>query len=271
MAELATLRCKRSGTKQKLTTFRNYFESLDQANLTDVIINQLNARLERITPLFDEFNEIQFELEAALAGKGKEIVTDEHLREEFERNYFSLIGDVQALCDNYNKIRNKSANGSVVGSNTNSGSNRFNQNPLVKLPPIKLPVFDGQYSNWLEFKDSFVALVDNDTALTNIQTFYNLRSSLDKNVLEIIKSLEVSGDNYNVAWKCLADRFENKKLIIYNHIRAIFEHPNVTSESYSELRNLYGSCFKTFKVFENYGGTEGELGSFNNLYNEQQV
>ncbi|KAJ8980341.1 hypothetical protein NQ317_008049, partial [Molorchus minor] len=32
--------------------------------------------------------------------------------------------------------------------------------------------------------------------------------------------------NYANAWQLLVDRYENKKLMIHNHIKAIFEHPN---------------------------------------------
>lgn len=129
---------------------------------------------------------------------------------------------------------------------------RFLQS-LVKLPPIKLPSFNGQYSTWLEFKDAFMAMVHNSPGLNDIQKFYYLRASLDRDVLEIIKSIEVSASNYTFVWQFLIDRFENKKLIIHNHIRAIFEQPNIIKESYVDLRNLFDSITKHLRSLKTLG------------------
>ncbi|KAJ8933280.1 hypothetical protein NQ314_014108 [Rhamnusium bicolor] len=71
------------------------------------------------------------------------------------------------------------------------------------------------------------------------QKFYYLRSTLNKEVLEVIKNLEITGDNYEVTSKLLQERYENKGLLFHNHIKAIVEYPNVQYESFKELRALY--------------------------------
>ena len=42
----------------------------------------------------------------------------------------------------------------------------------IKLPQMNLREFDGSYSDWLQFKDTFIALVHENKSLTDIQKLY---------------------------------------------------------------------------------------------------
>lgn len=57
---------------------------------------------------------------------------------------------------------------------------------MVKLPLYRCRI-EGNYNQWLEFKDVFVAMVHEKDMLTSIQNFYYLRASLEG---QSIKSLE---------------------------------------------------------------------------------
>lgn len=126
----------------------------------------------------------------------------ENERTSFENIYFELIGEVKAIL----KVRFESLIAvdrlsavhaeSVVGSTSND-----QVRSMVKLPPISIPTFDGDYNHWLEFKDIFTALVHDNDTLTNIQRFYYLRASLVKEAAQSIKSLQVSSDNYALPGK----------------------------------------------------------------------
>lgn len=247
---LVQLKNQRRVVKSNITRFKNYFESVKNVELNEEIIMQLSLRLEKIEPSWEQFNELQMKIEVLESEN-----IDEEERERFETTYFSLISDAKASVKKYeNQCDVVSENVSVASLNISNAGNNFNNiDSCVRLPPIKLPTFDGKYSSWLEFKDSFTALVDKNEQLSNIQKFLYLRSSLEKEVNQIIKSIEVSADNYQTAWQFLVDRFENKKLIIYNHIRAIFEHPSVTKESFVELRNIYDNILKNLRALKSLG------------------
>ena len=212
MAEnsIAKLKAKRSSIKGKLTRFENYLRGVNPDELNDTIINEIQARLNKLEPIYDEFDELQSEIEQQIIENQMQSETEsqsaEAERNEFENRYFKLVGEMNALLNEHNNMNDNVSNhgtpqGSVRGS-SHSVALQQNNNSLqsvVRLPPIKLPEFDGQYSNWLEFKDSFNALVDGNLALNNVQKFYYLRSSLGKEVLNIIKSLEVTDTNYDIA------------------------------------------------------------------------
>lgn len=55
---------------------------------------------------------------------------------------------------------------------------------------------------------------------------------------EVIKFFEVSGDNYYVALELIKERFENKKLIVNTHVRALFELEGINRENSTALRQL---------------------------------
>lgn len=244
--ELQGLKAKRSQIKGKLTRYKNQFDKLDKQILNSKLISELEIRLEKVSPIWDEFNEIQGQIELIEAVEDGEA-------DHFESCYSELISFMQALCRDANKTNETAENASEVSARSSiCGHGGGNLQSLVKLPPIKLPTFNGHYDSWLEFKDSFKALVHDNNALTDIQRFYYLRSSLEK-AQQIMKSIEVSSKNYSIAWQMLEERFENKKLIIHNHLKAIFEYPSLTKESYLELRNLFDNVTKHLRSLKSLG------------------
>nr|CAI5861653.1 unnamed protein product [Callosobruchus analis] len=240
--ELRVLRIKRGQIKGKLTRFKTYFDTIDKENVSEEAIKEMELRLEKVIPIYDDFYEIQNQIEFHEDADDDEIT-------RFESLYFELTSSMQALC---NKFKDASISGSS-DSVRSVHSNQNNVESLVRLPPIKLPTFNGHYDSWLEFKDCFLALVHNNNSLTDIQRFYYLRSSLEVEVQQIIKSIEVSSDNYKIAWQMLEQRYENKKLIIHKHLKAIFDHPSISHESHIDLRNLYDSMTKHLRSLNSLG------------------
>ncbi|GJQ79105.1 hypothetical protein Trydic_g5360 [Trypoxylus dichotomus] len=196
-----TLRVKGGQVKGKLTRFQSYFDSMDRNSVNDNVISQLQLRLEKIECCWDEFNDLQAELEIVAPSESDVIE-----REQFEQAFFDIISRSKNFITDYNRKNGElhhsnSSNSSIVASDNSRHSN----NAFVKLPTIKLPIFDGHYQNWLEFKDIFSAIVNENLSLSQIQKFYYLRSSLGKEPSEVIKSLDVTSANYESAWALLID------------------------------------------------------------------
>lgn len=252
MASLDEFKSKRTTIKGRLTRFKNKLATINKDNLSEEIFAELNERLAKIKLCWDEFDDVQSNIELLAPSD-----TDSVEREIFEDNYFSLVSNLTALCTEYSN--NKSAAAAIMPSTADTApdGNQYNQiesnNSVVKLPSIRLPTFDGQYCNWREFRDAFKALVDSNNSLQPIQKFYYLRSSLDKEASQVIKSIEVSAANYLNAWQLLEERFENKKLLIHNHIRSIFEYPSIKRESHTDLRNLFDNVTKHLRSLKALG------------------
>lgn len=69
------------------------------------------------------------------------------------------------------------------------------------------------------FKDTFTSVIDTNTRLSAIQKFQYLRSSLSAEALQVIHTLETTKENYEIAWRLIIERYENKKLIINTYER----------------------------------------------------
>lgn len=87
--------------------------------------------------------------------------------------------------------------------------------------------------------------------MSNIQKYYYLQASLKGEAAHFIESLEISDSNYTVAWALPQDRYENKKIIIKNHIKCLFYLPTINKESFSALRNFVVNFQKNFRAVKN--------------------
>lgn len=108
----------------------------------------------------------------------------------------------------------------------------------VKLPVLQLEKFDGKSEHFTAFYEAFQSLVHNNSKLDNVARFLYLRSCLSQDALRVIKSLEVTSANYQVAWDLLKRRYLNANLMIHNHIKNICEFPKIAKESASSLLQL---------------------------------
>ncbi|XP_045541793.1 uncharacterized protein LOC106716081 isoform X1 [Papilio machaon] len=116
-----------------------------------------------------------------------------------------------------------------------------------------MPTFNGQYDQWLEFRDTFLSLVHNSRDISNIQKFHYLKSSLKGSAELVIDSLEFSSNNYEVAWDLLLNRYDNHKLLIFNHVKSLFNLKAVCNESSSLIRNLIDTVLKNLRALKILG------------------
>ena len=108
----------------------------------------------------------------------------------------------------------------------------------LKMPKFNLPTFDGSYEKWTPFYEQFMASLDSHANLPNIQKFNYLKSALTGEASQLISHLPLSNSNYQIALNSLTDRYDNPRLIVRTHLRAIFQLKSLQKESASELRKL---------------------------------
>ncbi|XP_071578247.1 uncharacterized protein [Temnothorax nylanderi] len=124
--------------------------------------------------------------------------------------------------------------GAVVHANESHG----------RLPKIDLPSFSGAYEDWNPFYNTFNSLIHSNTSLNDIQKFHYLKSSLKGEAAEMIASHEISEVHYNDAWTRLKERYDNERLAVQNHIKAIFELPTLRKENSVTLRSILDGTLK---------------------------
>lgn len=124
--------------------------------------------------------------------------------------------------------------------NSNNEQNRSH----FPLPKLNLSTFSGKYEEWLGFRDAFEAIIHDDETIPNFQKLRYLRAYLKDEASRIIDNLKTADKNYEVAWNLSKGRYNNEKIIIKNHMQAIFELTTVSKESFVELRNLLDNILR---------------------------
>lgn len=143
---LKDLNKQRGTIKGRLTLFSKYLHKYDGVILSTPQKAEMHLRMQASTNLFKDFNTIQSEIEQDL--EDDELGVQLEYRETFEELYYSSMATAKCLI-------NESDNES---SKCNSQSmNSFHS--TIKLPDIKLPVFDGSYDLWLEFRNSYITII----------------------------------------------------------------------------------------------------------------
>lgn len=240
MAELDSLIKKRANVKRSLTRFKNYLDKTDFDD--DSSTRELEQRLANVQTCLSEFNAVQDQIEYI------EPVDDSHdsERELFENTYYSITTKARIIIENSQHLTNINNGGSIESGSLHSRRDLSH----IKLPTLSLPSFNGEYDQWLNFYDTFKSLINDNEALTNIQRFHYLRSALKGEASLTIQAVEVSAENYDIAWGLLKDRFENKPLIIHNHVKALFDMEAANKESLSSLQYLLNSMQKHLRALK---------------------
>lgn len=249
MSDLKDLIRKRGAVKGRLTNFINYVEKLDSLSSLQVI--ELQARLSRMDALYTQFEEIQCEIDVLV--DENELAVHSAARTEFEDLFYANIALAQEILNANKPVKNddNSSSDSYVSGDAEMHARTSTRG--IKLPTIQIPKFSGQYEEWLEFHDLFVSLIHEHKAISDIQKFHYLRASLEGAAAQVIKSLEFSARNYQIAWDLLCDRFDNKRILIQNHIQALFALEQNKKESYQSIRKIIDTFTKNLRALETLG------------------
>lgn len=244
-----------------IVKFANEFQRSTQEN-------QIEVRLEALENVMQKFYSVRRKIEIAMDEVDPE-EDDEDVKETAEERKKRLekaIATREAQYDEaihvveekYCEVKaalislrppKPSSSQSTAGVQVpvNSGISR------VKLPDIKLPSFSGKIKEWITFRDTFRSLIHNNRQLAPIDKFTYLRSSVHGDALQEICSVELSAENYEVAWKALEKKFENKKLIVKAHLDAIFSVEPLRRENCDALTHLINEFDRNLQMLNKIG------------------
>lgn len=77
-----------------------------------------------------------------------------------------------------------------------------------------------------------------------------MKSCLKGGAAQVIYSIEVNDLNYDIAFKLLCERYENRKFIVHSHIKALFDMPTVGKNVLNDLRCLADSILKNTRALK---------------------
>ncbi|XP_044740084.1 uncharacterized protein LOC123301412 [Chrysoperla carnea] len=123
------------------------------------------------------------------------------------------------------------------------------------LPKIQLVKFAGDYHSWRSFSDMFTSLIGTNQDLSNVMKMHYLKASVTGEAANLISNFQVSGDNFTPAWDKLVNRYENKRVLINNHLDAIFKLKPLQRKSSKELCNLLATVNEALGALKALGST----------------
>lgn len=240
MADIKKLNKTRGTIQHRVTNIKKFFDNQKEGELFDIV--SLENRLETLESLYKEFYAIHSEILNEIEDEDEDTMnTAVEKGDQFQELYYEvkllLSKSIKSLCTSL-----KGHVGETVGNHHS-----------VKLPTIILPTFDGSYEKWLNFHDTYSSLIHNSQTLTVIEKFHYLKSTLSGSALQLIQSIDVTNENYDVAWTLLKERFTNKKLLIKKHVNALFELKSVTKENSTNLRDLLDGMTMNLRVLKHLG------------------
>lgn len=148
-------------------------------------------------------------------------------RVDFRNHLYNVKAILMQLLDTYRNTTSSSPSYSELTKHKTETS--------MKLPPIDIPKFNGDWQGWISFIDSFNAMFQNNEGLAPVQKFHYLKNCLQDQPGDVIRSIPTTGENYLQAYNTLVNGYENKGVIIQSHIRSLLETPKVYTASATNL------------------------------------
>ncbi|XP_073843780.1 uncharacterized protein [Musca autumnalis] len=216
-SELASLKLQRSSIKKNIANIQKKVEK-DGSKMDSTI---LECRLEILEMYFKQLCDVQSKIEA--------INANDSVRIELEDTFIIAETKIKKMLK---KSRvSVSVDNSLMNISMASGSNS-------RLPSLKLPNFNGKYSEYQRFITAFNNIVNDNPAISIIEKFNYLINCLSGPALAVVEPYQICEENYEKALQRLQERYDNKVLIFLEHIESLFNVPKMQKSDSVSLRHL---------------------------------
>lgn len=207
MAQIAVVTKKRSVLKGQMTNLR---AAVDRGELN---ATNVRMRVQRLTELFHQYEDLHAELE--------ENEENNAILAEVQDTFYDLISSIAETPAAGTSRGNPNLSHLLSGF---ANSTVIEKQKSVKLPVAELPKFDGNYENWLSFKNTFKSMIDARTDIDDLNKFIYLKNSLTGNAAKKLSLFDASPENYKRGWDLLTRLYEKKRILITNHYAAFFDN-----------------------------------------------
>nr|XP_024218572.1 uncharacterized protein LOC112211332 [Halyomorpha halys] len=169
--------------------------------------------------LWAEYREIWDELDSAYESQGASTMPP-----DWEADYDIVRNDLRRAEARYRKIK---AQRDSIAQEAKPGF----ATPTYpsQLPNIRIPEFDGELSSWPRFRDTFVALVHNNTQLAPVNKMHYLKSALSGEPASLLAGFPFDASSYQPAWDALVREYNNPRVLASRCLQRVLNHKCPTS------------------------------------------
>lgn len=104
-----------------------------------------------------------------------------------------------------------------------------------RLPKIELPEFSGEIRQWETFHSLYKSMIHDNSALTDLDKIHFLVGHLRGSALAVCAGISLTADNYDIIYKALVDKYENKRYLANSYLQQILEFKPLQAESEKNL------------------------------------
>nr|XP_029734148.1 uncharacterized protein LOC115269505 [Aedes albopictus] len=189
---------------------------------------QLCVRVESL----DKLNEDYAECQSVIERLDEEEELDEHIDErvEFEQRFCRAKGFLLSK-------RVADANQSAL-NNSMQAAQHHQPHFHLRLPKIEMPKFNGDFSRWISFRDTFYFHVHVNGDIPAVAKLQYLLQSLEGSAKKPFESVDIEADNYATTWDALLKRYDNRKYLKKQLFRALYDLPAVKQECATRIHGL---------------------------------
>lgn len=132
----------------------------------------------------------------------------------------------------------------------------------LRLAPINIPTFSGEYRSWCAFHDIFRQLVHENKKLSSVEKMQYLKTSLQGEAAKLIGHLDISNNSYAIAWELLDNRYNNLRMLCGAHIHRILHLPKVNQPTIAELKYVHDTIQESLHSISSLGVETDSWGPF---------
>lgn len=185
---------------------------------------------------------------------------------KYESTYNAYVRCLSQISDSVNDLRATKSDqhttqldsellpGSHNVSNTrsinDSGDNFCSD---LKLPPIEVPVFHGDYLSWPKFRDLFETVCLDNPSVSPIRGLLYLLEKTKGDAHDIVASFPQTHRSLDLAWKALTSAYDNPRLLVNNQLRVMFGLPLLEHETSDGLKTILrgiSGCLSALATYE---------------------
>lgn len=121
----------------------------------------------------------------------------------------------------------------------------------IELPELKIPIFNGDMTQWTSFHDLFNNVFIKNKDLSEIERFYFLKTQLVDEALQLIQHLQPTEDNFKIAWQLLTQRYNNQRRMVDSYVKRILNQPQITKSTADKLKELHDTTKECILALKN--------------------
>lgn len=225
-------------------SYKRHLDYFDKTVLEEAQLGSYNFRLTQMLELVPKLDEMKNTLDDLEMSDVTRATIEESFK-VYEDSYQDTIGRIQLW------VSEAKARRSHHGAST----------PRIKFPTIALPEFDGSLDKWMQFRDSFEALVHKSDALSVMEKYHYLRSAikLPGGQLSVLSNFALGEAFYEEAWKAVRARYDDERKLKTQQFNTLLTIDRMTEESPSELRRILDSFSSAVVMLKQLGATWDDM------------